>query len=86
MHRGNQSNFVASNIKHRKRLKEEGRIMKERSSDAVFLSVFVLLTLQSGSIISASSDGQLRASVVGKTNILTEERNYGITRFNTRCS
>jgi hypothetical protein len=29
---------------------------------------------------------QLRASVVRKTNIITEERNYGITRFNTRCS
>jgi hypothetical protein len=22
----------------------------------------------------------------GKSNILTEERNYGITRFNTRCN
>jgi hypothetical protein len=37
------------------------------SGDAVGLSVFVLLTLQSGSIISASSGGQLRESVVRKT-------------------
>ena len=50
-----------------------------------FLSVFVLPVLQSGSTVSASSGGQLRKSVVRKTKLTkTEERNYGITRLNTR--
>jgi hypothetical protein len=47
---------------------------------------FVLPTLHSGSTVSASSGGQLRKSVVRKTKHRNGGKNYGITRFNTRCN
>jgi hypothetical protein len=45
-----------------------GGIVKK--ANAVFFFVFVLLTLQPGSIISASSGGHIVNSSSGKTNIL----------------
>jgi hypothetical protein len=52
-----------------RRLPPTPRLRRDKTArqDAVFLSVFVLPILQSGSTVSASSGGQLRKSVVRKT-------------------
>ena len=68
-----------------KKIKKE-KLKGVSAGNAAFLSVFILPILQSGSTVSASSGGQLRKSVVRKTKHNNGGKNYGITRFNTRCN
>jgi hypothetical protein len=62
----------------------DGKLFRENVSEAVFLSVFVLPSVQSGSIISASSGGQRRKPVALKNQ--TSKRRKKIWDYSIQYS